>query len=354
MNIELLKKLLEAAGVPGREDTVRKIVADELRPFCELSVDAMGNLIARKSPTTQGDEPLRVMVSAHMDEIGFMVRHIDDKGFLRLQPLGGWDPRQMAAQRVLVHAKAKVYEGVLMLGVKPKHMLSSEEMNKPPQFDDYFVDLGLSGDEAKREVSLGDMVTMNRGMQSTGSLLSSKAMDDRVCVFVMIEAMRALKEHSCEIFAVATVQEEVGLRGAAAAGSALAPDVMVGLDITLANDFPGIPETHQVTKLGAGAAIKIMDSSLISHRKVVDHFVEIAQKNQIPYQLEVLPMGGTDPGAVQRLHGGIPSITLSVPTRYVHTVNETVHPDDIEASIRLLTKYLESAHSGNYKYPVER
>jgi endoglucanase len=175
-------------------------------------------------------------------------------------------------------------------------------------------------------------------------------MDDRAAVYTMIEAVKSVKKHSVDVYAVATVQEEIGLRGATASGWAIKPDIAVAIDITLANDIPGIPETDHVTKLGEGTAIKIMDSSLICHPRMVDHFRELAEKNKVKHQMEVLPFGGTDAGGVQRLHGGIPSFTLSIPTRYVHTVNETVHSDDVDASVKLLATYIEDAHNGDYTY----
>jgi putative aminopeptidase FrvX len=153
-----------------------------------------------------------------------------------------------------------------------------------------------------------------------------------------------------DIYAVATVQEEIGLRGASAAGSSIKPDVAIALDITLANDIPGVPDQDQVTKLGEGTAIKIMDSSLICHPKLVAHFRQIAENHKIKHQMEILSRGGTDAGGIQRLNGGVPAFTLSIPTRYVHTVNETVHPADVQASIDLLAKYLEEAETGNYSY----
>lgn len=346
MNLPLLRKLTEAHGVPGQEDAIREIVREELKDICEISVDSMGNMHCVRN---RGGAK-KLMLAAHMDEIGFVVKYIDDKGFLRLQPLGGWDPRQMASQRVLVHTAEGQLNGTLMASQKPKHMLSAEEASKAPVIDNYFVDCGLSGEEAKKRISIGDMVTMNRTLMEMGDLLTCKCMDDRVAVYIMIEAVKAAKDLDVELHAVATVQEEIGLRGAAASGSAIAPDICVAIDITLANDIPGIPEQDSVTRLGAGAAIKVLDSSLICHPKVVKHFRALAEKHEIKYQLEVLSAGGTDAGAVQRLHGGIPSFTLSIPTRYVHTVNETVHRDDVDACVALLTKYIEDAHHGDYSY----
>lgn len=350
MNDSLLQRLTEAHGVPGQEDALRAIVREELAGLCEFETDWMGNLICLKRATNPTGTPKKLMLAAHMDEIGFIVRYIDDKGFLRLNPLGGWDPRQMASQRVIVHTQSGPVNGLLALQTKPKHMLSPDDMGKAATVDSFFVDCGLSGDEAKEKIRVGDMVTMNRTYQTMGSLATCKAMDDRVALYVMIEAVKAAKSHSVDIYAVATVQEEIGLRGASASGSAIAPDVVVAIDITLANDIPGIPEQDAITKLGSGTAIKIMDSSLICHPKLVAHFRSLAEQNNIPHQMEILTAGGTDAGGVQRLNGGIPAFTLSVPCRYVHTVNETVHRDDVDASVNLLARYIEDAHNGNYRY----
>ncbi|MCH8273410.1 MAG: M42 family metallopeptidase [Armatimonadetes bacterium] len=352
MNVDLLKRLTEAHGVPGQEDEVRAIVTRELEGTCDLSVDSMGNLhcVREAAVKPRRGNAKKLMIAAHMDEIGFVVKHIDDKGFLRIQTLGGWDPRQMFSQRVFVHTKAGPVNGLLTYQTKPKHMLSPEEASKPPQIDNFFVDLGLDGRAAKRKVRLGDMVTMNRTFQQMGKLMTCKCMDDRAGLYVMIEAVKAARRHQVDVHAIATVQEEVGLRGATASGWSVQPDIAVALDVTLANDFPGISDQDQVTRLGEGAAIKLMDSSLICHPKLVEHFRSLAQKHKIKHQIEILPRGGTDAGGVQRLHGGIPSFTLSIPTRYIHTVNETVHSGDVDACVKLLARYIEDAHGGRYGY----
>lgn len=348
MNTDLLRRLTEAHGVPGQEDAIREIVRAELKDICEIRTDRMGNLHCVKKGS--GDNPKKLMIAAHMDEIGFIVKHIDDKGFARIQPLGGWDPRQMFSQRVKVHTRDGMINGLLSYSTKPKHLLTEAEASKKPEIDNFFIDMGLSGEEAKAKVRLGDMVTMDRSFQEMGPLMTCKCMDDRVAVFIMIEALRAAKSHNVEVHAVATVQEEIGLRGATASGSAIAPDIVVAVDITLANDIPGMPDQDKITCLGAGAAIKFMDSSLLCHPKVVNHFRDLAETNGIKHQLEILPLGGTDAGGIQRLHGGIPAFTLSIPTRYVHTVNETVHRDDVQACIDLLARYIEDAHNGDYGY----
>ncbi len=348
MNFDLLKRLCETPGIPSREEPIRRLVIDELTPLVdEVSVDAMGSVIGYK----KGMGGPKVMIAAHMDEIGFMVRFIDDKGFLRLQPVGGFDARVLVAQRVYVHSHTgERFLGALQPAAKPTHLLSDDERNKPPKLEDLFVDIGLTGDEAKQKVEIGDPVTLARTAELVGGNVVSKTLDNRLSVFIMLEALRILGAHQCEIYAVATVQEEVGLRGATTAAYHLKPDVGIALDVTLAGDYPGGAEQDSITRLGKGTAIKIMDSSLLCHPQVVRHFRDVAEQHDIPYQLEILPRGGTDAGGIQRSRGGVPSFTLSTPTRYVHTVNETASVSDIEASISLLKEYLEDVHTRTYGY----
>lgn len=345
MRLELLKQLCEAAGIPGYEDRIRAIVIPELAATCdEVAVDALGNVVGIKRGS--GPEPRRkVMIAAHMDEIGFMVKHISDEGFLRLQPLGGFDPRALFQQRVIVHARdGQAYRGVLAPAAKPAHLLTEAERGKSPQLADFFVDLALSAERVKAAIEPGDMVTLDRTTEEIGDCLVGKAMDDRLSIFIMLEALRALRSTACDIYAVATTQEEIGLRGAMTSAYAIDPDISIALDVTLAMDLPGGSAEDRITTLGGGTAIKLMDSSTVSHPKLVRAFRDIAAREQIPHQLEILPRGGTDAGAMQRARGGSAAITISTPTRYVHTVNEMVHRADVQAGIDLLARVLESAH----------
>jgi putative aminopeptidase FrvX len=346
LNEALLKRLIETPGVPGREEQQREIAREELGSLTdEVRTDALGSVIGTKRGR---DEGVRVMVAAHTDEIGFLVKHIDEKGFLRLQTLGGHDPANMVSQRVVVTtANGEALKGALQPQRKPPH-IATEDDKKPPKADEFFVDLGMPADEVKGKVRVGDYAVMDRTLEKVGSNFVGKAMDDRVGVFVMYEALRALGEHEATVYAAATSQEEVGLRGAAASGSALEPTVVVALDVTLAMDIPGGGNENEISSLGKGAALKIMDGYSISHPKLVEHFRSIAEREGIAYQMEILPFGGTDAGGVQRLHGGIPAITLSIPCRYVHTPNEMVNEDDVQAAITLLARYLEEAHTGDY------
>jgi tetrahedral aminopeptidase len=347
-NFDLLKRLCELPGVAGREDAVAALVREELRGLVdEVSTDALGNVVGVK----RGGGGPRVMVAAHMDEIGFLVKHIDERGFIRLQTVGGFDPRVLPAQRVLVHGFAgETLRGVLGVSAKPIHLLDPGDI-KPPKIDELFVDIGLSGDEVRAKVEVGDQITMDRTVEHAGNNIIGKAFDDRICVFQMIEALRQLHgATNVEIVAVATTQEEVGLRGARTSAHHLEPDIAVALDITLAMDIPGAAEQDAVTRLGQGVAIKIMDSSAISNYKLVQHMRQLARDNDITHQLEILPRGGTDAGAMQQVRGGAPAVTLSIPTRYVHTVNEMCAVTDVQASIDLLARYLEHAHEGSYGY----
>lgn len=348
MDWSLLKQLSETSAVPGREDAVRALVMDVVRPFSDsVDVDIMGNVIC----TRKGAGQRTVMVAAHMDEIGFIVRFIDKDGFLRLQQLGGFDPRQLFAQRVKVFPReGGPLPGVLTYTTKPAHLLTPEESKAPPKLDQFFVDVGLPAKEVASRISIGDMVTMDRACVECGDCLVGKCLDNRVGVFVLIETLRRLKEHQVDVCAVFTVQEEVGLRGATTSAFTVNPDVSIALDTTLACDYPGPADADTVTKLGEGVGIKIMDGSLICHPKLVEHFRKISERGNISHQMEILPRGGTDAGAMQRSRGGCASITLSLPTRYIHTVNEMIHQADVEAGIELLTSYLEVGHEESYDY----
>jgi tetrahedral aminopeptidase len=349
MNFDLLKRLCETPGIPGQEHLVRDLLRSELTPLVdEVSVDAMGNLIARRRASTPDVAP-RVMIAAHMDEIGFVVKHVDGRGFVRLQPLGFWDPRAMVAQRVEIRGRnGHILTGALVTANRPAHTQTPEERGKVARLEDFYVDLGLTGAQAAQLIEPGCMVTLSRPTVQAGNAIMSKALDDRVGVFIMVEALRACGATAVEICAVGTVQEEVGCRGASPAAVALKPAVGIALDVTLAYDTPGAPEEQQVTRLGKGAAIKILDSNSISDVRLVRHFRDVAERHNIAHQLEVLDLGGTDAGGIQRADTGAPAITLSIPTRYIHTSNEMAEVSDIEACIALLARYLEDAHTGVY------
>jgi tetrahedral aminopeptidase len=340
--MELLKRLSETPGIPGREEAIRVIVREVLTDHVDdISVDRLGNVIAHK----KGAGP-KVVIAAHMDEIGFYVSHIDEEtGFLRIDPAGGFDPRTLIAQRVSVHTRSGDIYG--LIGIKPIHILTEEERKKTPELKDLFVDIGLSGKEAKERVRVGDSVTLVQTFADLGNLVTGKALDDRVGMYVGIEAVRRMRKHKADVYFIATVQEEVGLRGARTSAFAVGPDIGVALDTTIACDIPGVPAHEQITRLGKGVAIKVKDSASISHPGLVQFLVNLAEERKIPYQVEILPRGGTDAGAIQAAREGVAVVTMSIPSRYVHTVVEAAHKDDIEAAISLLVAFLETCHKAD-------
>jgi endoglucanase len=343
VNLELLKKLSEVGGIPGREERVRAVVEAELSGLVdEQRVDALGNLLAIRHGSAPEGERKRIMLSAHMDEIGFIVKYIDDKGFLRVQNAGGFDARNLFARNVWVWAKEGDLPGVLNPSGRPVHIASQDERKKIPEMKEFSVDLGLSADQVRAKVRVGDPVTLRQEFSQVGQLLCGKDMDDRASVFVQLELLRALKgkPHLHDIYAVFSTQEEVGLRGATVAAYQVQPDIGLALDVTLAIDTPDVPDAEATTRAGKGVGIKVYDTSMISTRWLVDQLVELAEREKIPYQLEILMGGGTDGGAIQRSRGGVPTVTLSLPTRYIHTVVEAVHQDDLQAELDLLLAYL--------------
>lgn len=350
MNMDLMKSLTQATGIPSMEDDVRKIIVNEMKPLVdELRIDTMGNVIGH----VQGNGGLKVAMAAHMDEIGFIVRYLEDSGYIRLQPVGGFDPRTLVAQRVSVHTRENgVLVGTLMPGLKPIHLQQPGE-KKELELTDLFVDLGMKADAVKNQVTIGDMVTMRREFEEIGDMVISKSLDDRIGVYVMLEAVRAAGKVDAELYPIATVQEEVGLRGATTAAYGVQPDICIALDTTIAGDIPGIPGDLGVTKLGEGTAIKMFDSSQLPNRKLINHLRDIAEKHDIPYQFEILPRGGTDAGAFQRTAEGVVTCTISIPSRYVHTVNEMCAKADIQASVDLLAQFLREVGNVDYGYEVE-
>jgi len=338
MRIELLRELCEVPGPPGREERVRELVIRELEPVVDdILVDAMGNVIARRA----GRGGPKLMITAHMDEIGFMITHIDDNGFIRFIPLGGFDAKTLVAQSVVVHGRNDI-PGVL--GTKPVHILSEEEKKAAPKIEDFFIDVGLPKDEVLKRVAPGDVATRAPQFRDIGETVNGKSFDDRMGVFLLIEAVRAVRDGKADLYAVASVQEEVGLRGAQVATRNIEPDVGIALDVTLANDVPDAKAHEQVTKLGAGAAIKVMDSSVLSTPSLVAFMRRIAEEEGIPHQMEILPRGGTDTSAMQRFGKGAAVGCISVPTRYVHSVIEMCHRKDVEAGIRLLEALIRRIH----------
>jgi len=335
LNIDLLKKLCITPGAPGYESKIRDIVLQEVTPLVdEIDTDYMGNVIALK----KGNTDKKAMAAAHMDEISFIITHIDQDGFARFHTLGGFDPKTLTAQRVIVHGKEDLM-GVM--GSKPIHIMSPEERKKAPQIKDYFIDFGMQAEKVKELVSVGDVVTRERDLVEMGDCVCTKSLDNRISVYILIETLKNLQKPAFDFYAVFTVQEEVGLRGATTAARKINPDVGFGLDVTIANDVPGAQDHEKITILGKGTAIKIMDGSVISDSRMIRFMEQTAQKYNIPFQREILTAGGTDTAGLQRGGEGAIAGCISIPARHIHSVVEMCHKDDIQRSIDLLTHCLQ-------------
>ncbi len=339
--MELLKALSEMHGAPGREEHVRAFIASKVEGRCdEMRTDAMGNLICVKR--SGKPDAKRVMIACHMDEIAFYVKVVDEDGFIRVQQLGGFDTRNLFARRVRIETRdgSEIFGNMNPAG-RPVHVASPEDRKKIPEIRELFVDTGLSKEELTKRVRPGDPCTLVQDFITMGDLWTGKCLDNRVACWLGIRVLEKLKNPEHDVYVAFTVQEEIGVRGATTAAYEIDPHIGIAIDVTLAVDTPGVPDEEHITRLGEGAAIKIMDSGSVSDKGLVDDFVAVAEKNNIKHQFEVLPLGGTDAAALQRARGGAKVITISVPTRYVHTVTETLHKDDLAAALDLLVGYLE-------------
>lgn len=338
---DLLKRLSDAHGVSGYEQNLVEIIKSEIAPYVdELSTDSMGNLIAVKKG---GD--FKVMLAAHMDEIGCMVQYIDDKGFIRFITLGGWFMPALYAQRVILHGKKGPIIGVL--GGKPPHMMKDEDRKKELKQEELFIDVGASSaeDVANLGVEIGTPITIDRDLKELGgSRVTGKAFDNRVGCLMLIETLKKL-ESPHTIYAVFTVQEEVGLKGAKTSAFALKPDCAIATDVTIPGDHPGIDRKDASIEMGKGPVIIIISASgrgLISDPKMVAWLRGAAELNGIRHQIEVGTGGNTDATIIHLEQGGIPSVPLSIPARYIHSPVEVVDCTDIEEGIRLLVEVLKS------------
>ncbi|MDK2796291.1 MAG: hypothetical protein PWQ22_1492 [Archaeoglobaceae archaeon] len=339
--IELIRKLSNAHGVSGFEEELREVIKGELEGYAdEIRTDSMGNLIA-----TRNGRELELMLSAHMDEIGFVVKKIDDKGFIRIAPIGGWFSQIALGQRVVLYGRQKIY-GVI--GCKPPHLMKDEERKKGVEISEMFVDIGAKSKEEVLSlgVDVGTPVAIDREVAMlTNKRITGKAFDNRVGVAVAIEAFKKCKSDATIHF-VATVQEEVGLKGAKTSAFALEPDVAVVIDSCVAADFPGSENAHMDIALGKGPVITVVDASgrgLIVSPLVLKWLKETAEKCKIPYQLEVAEGGTTDASAISLTKSGIPSGVVSIPARYIHSPVEVVDMNDVENAVELVARAIENA-----------
>jgi len=331
---ENLEKLSNACGVAGREEEVRNLMIKLLKPHVdEICVDKLENVIAVKKGEKNAP---KIMLAAHMDEVGLMVKTISKDGFLQFAKMGGIDDRILLAQKVTVYTAKGTLHGIV--GSKPPHIQKEEERKKIVKYDDLFIDIGAENREAavKMGVKVGDIVGFDVKYAQIGKdLVIGKAFDDRAGCAVMIEALKLLAKTECTVYAVGTVQEEVGLRGAATAAFGVDPDVGIALDVTIAGDVPGVREFDTTVAMGKGPTLSVSDSGLITHPKVLRLLLDVAEENKIAYQLETGLMGSTDAARISLTRQGVPSGTISVPARYIHSPVGMISLKDAENSAKL-------------------
>ncbi|AZR72833.1 peptidase M42 [Anoxybacter fermentans] len=338
----LLKRLTEAAGLPGMEDEVRNLIKEEVKDLVDdMRTDALGNLITYKKGKVDG--PV-VMLAAHMDEIGLMITHINKNGLLRFKPLGGIDPRVLVSKKVLIGPK-KV-PGVI--GSKPIHLQNNDERKHAIPLDKLYIDIGAKNkEEAEKLVKIGDGAVFDTKFAEVGEgCVKGKAFDDRVGCSILIELLK--RKYDVSIYAVFTVQEEVGLRGASVVAYDLDPDLALVFEGTTASDVPDMSEHQYSTSLGEGPAISLMDRSVIADRRIVQGLVETARENGLKYQFRRTNFGGTDAGRIHLTKEGIPSAVISVPCRYIHSPVSLMNLNDYNTLIELVDKYLHKIAKGGF------
>ncbi len=346
--MELLRVLSNTPGVSGFEDPVQLVIKAELEPVCDsVHVDKIGNVIGFKRGvhTEQSSIPLKVMLAAHMDEIGFMVKHIDCDGFVRFMPIGGFDPRTLVAQRVIIHGRQDV-KGVI--APQPNWIMSDKDRQKVLDIKELIIDTGMDRETISNLVSIGDVISLSQSFdEMNDNVVIGRNFDDRVGVYAMLEAMKRINECQVDVYAVATVQEEVGLRGVPTAAYAIEPDVGIALDGSLASDVPYAKEEEKHCIMGAGTGIYAMDNLTISDRKLFQFLLQLAQKEGIKTQINL--GGGTDASIIQRHRTGARVCTIGPPTRYMHSTVQMCSVEDIESTIKLLVAFLHNAHKGEFR-----
>ena len=342
--LQMLKDLTDANGIPGNERAPREVMKKYIEPYAdEIDTDNLGSLIAKKVGDENGP---KIMVAGHLDEVGFMVTQIDDKGFLKFQTVGGWWGQVMLAQRVTVTTR-KGEEIVGVIGSKPPHILPAEVRNKPVDIKDMFIDIGAANKEEALSwgVLPGDMVTpyFEFNVMKNEKHLLAKAWDNRIGCAIAIDVLKALKEekHPNVVYGVGNVQEEIGLRGAKTSSFKIQPDIGFAVDVGIAGDTPGVTAKESTSKMGAGPQIVIYDASMVAHSGLRDFVVGIAEEAGIPFQFEAIAGGGTDAGSIHLTANGVPSLAIGVATRYIHSHAGILHRDDYENAVKLIVEVIK-------------
>lgn len=342
-DLELLKELSEVNGIPAHEKNVREILKREFLkvvPEDKILYDGLGSIAAEKVGRKNGP---KVLIVGHMDEVGMIITKITDEGFLKFQTVGGWWSQVMLAQQMNITTSAgKVYRGVM--GSKPPHILTEEELKTPAKIDDMYIDLGVDNKEEveKLGIKIGDMITPAIDFQvlANENYLLGKAWDDRIGCAVAIEVLKQLQdvEHPNIVYAAGSTQEEVGLRGAKTLANLIKPDVAFALDTSIARDLPG---TDGSIKIGKGPGIVLYDSSAVGHVALREKVIEIADELNIPYQFDYLKRGGTDSGAIHTANSGCPSLSICIETRYLHSHTSIIHKEDYLNTVKLVVEVIK-------------
>ncbi|PAV30424.1 peptidase M28 [Virgibacillus profundi] len=349
--LTMLKDLTDAKGIPGNEKEPREVMEKYISPYAdEVFTDNLGSLIAKKTGKEGGP---KIMVAGHLDEVGFMVTRIDDKGFVYFQTVGGWWSQVMLAQRVTIMGEDGDVTGVI--GSKPPHILSAEARKKPVDIKDMFIDIGATSKEEALEfgVKPGNSVVpyFEFTQLKNEKMLLAKAWDNRIGCAIAIEVLKQLKDvdHPNIVYGVGTIQEEVGLRGAKTAAHKIEPDIGFGVDVGIAGDTPGVSDQEADSELGKGPQIILYDASMVSHKGVRDLIVKTADENKIPYQFSSIAGGGTDSGSIHLTANGVPSLSITIATRYIHSHAAILHRDDFENAVKLIVEAIKKLDNETVK-----
>ncbi len=341
--LTMLKELTDAKGIAGNEREPREVMKKYIAPYAdEILMDNLGSLIAKKTGDENGP---KIVVTGHLDEIGFMITQIDSKGFLKFQTVGGWWNQVMLAQRVTIVTRKGDITGII--GSKPPHILSPEARKKPYEIKDMFIDIGASSKEEAEEwgVRPGDMVVpaFEFTVMNNEKMLLAKAWDNRIGCAIAIDVLKQLKgeHHPNVVYGIGAVQEEVGLRGSKTSTFKVQPDIGFAVDVGIAADTPGVSEKEAMGKVGNGPQIVLYDASMVSHKGLRDLVTDTADECNIPYQYTAMPGGGTDAGSIHLTAKGVPALSIGIATRYIHSHGAILHRDDFENAVKLVVEVIK-------------
>ncbi|MED4551840.1 M42 family metallopeptidase [Lysinibacillus capsici] len=342
--LQMFKELTDANGIAGNERAPREVMKKYIAPYADtVETDNLGSVIAKKVGDENGP---KIVVAGHLDEVGFMVTQIDDKGFIKFQTVGGWWSQVMLAQRVTITTR-KGDEVIGVIGSKPPHILPADVRNKVVDIKDMFIDIGAASKDEVLEwgVRPGDMVTpyFEFNVMKNDKYLLAKAWDNRIGCAIAIDVMKALQneKHPNILYSVGNVQEEVGLRGAKTATHKIQPDIGFAVDVGVAGDTPGVTAKESTSKMGAGPQIVVYDASMVSHRGLREFVLDVADEHNIPYQFEAMAGGGTDAGSIHVTANGVPALSIGIATRYIHSHAGILHRDDYDNAVKLMVEVIK-------------